>query len=110
MVFNQERATAMGIINGGSAVGAVIAPPLIALILFFANWRWIFVATGLLGIAWTIWWRHSYFPRGPPAAHQQEERKKLAQPLHHPGSARISAWIDLLKFRQTWGIVLARRL
>lgn len=35
----QERATAMGIINAGTAVGAVLAPPLIAIILGFTNWR-----------------------------------------------------------------------
>ena len=33
----QERATAMGIINAGTAVGAVIAPPLIAFILGFCE-------------------------------------------------------------------------
>src|SRR5882672_1348651 len=33
-----ERATAMGIINGGTAVGAVVAPPMIALVLTNANW------------------------------------------------------------------------
>jgi ACS family hexuronate transporter-like MFS transporter len=38
-----ERATAMGIINAGTAVGGVIAPPLIAIILGFVSWRWIFV-------------------------------------------------------------------
>ena len=74
----KERATAMGIINGGSAVGAVIAPPLIALILIYGNWRWIFVATGLLGMAWTIWWRHSYFPPEEHPRLKQEEREKLA--------------------------------
>src|SRR5207253_3356356 len=42
----QERATAMGIINAGTAVGAVIAPPLIAIVLGYSNWRWIFVITG----------------------------------------------------------------
>jgi MFS transporter, ACS family, aldohexuronate transporter len=46
----KERATAMGIINAGTAVGAVVAPPLIAGILLIASWRWIFVATGLLGV------------------------------------------------------------
>src|SRR5271165_5610529 len=40
-----DRATAMGIINGGTAVGAVVAPPLIALVLTYANWRWIFFIT-----------------------------------------------------------------
>ena len=33
----KERATAMGIINAGTAVGAVIAPPLIALILGYSG-------------------------------------------------------------------------
>ena len=42
----RERSTAMGIINGGTAVGAVAAPPLIALVLTevgwfgLAPWRW----------------------------------------------------------------------
>ena len=62
----QDRATAMGIINGGTAVGAVIAPPLIALILTQANWfglapwRWVFFLTGALGMLWLFWWTVSY--------------------------------------------------
>ena len=51
-----ESATAMGIINAGTAVGGVIAPPMIALILGFANWRWIFLLTGAVGLLWTAWW------------------------------------------------------
>src|SRR5690348_1780280 len=50
----KERATAMGIINAGTAVGAVVAPPLIASILLLANWRWIFVVAGLMGLIWAI--------------------------------------------------------
>ena len=55
-----ERASAMGIINAGTAVGAVLAPPLIAVILSFFNWRWIFVISGAMGLLWTAWWRLSY--------------------------------------------------
>src|SRR5262245_28423528 len=49
-----DRATAMGIINAGTAVGAVAAPPLIAMILThgtwldLAPWRWVFFLTGAL--------------------------------------------------------------
>jgi len=50
----KERATAMGIINAGTAVGAVAAPPLIAAVLGYSNWRWIFVLTGGLGILWVV--------------------------------------------------------
>ena len=58
----QERSTAMGIINAGTAVGAVVAPPLIALVLTqrglvrVAPWRWVFFLTGALGLLWTVWW------------------------------------------------------
>ncbi len=41
-----ERATAMGIINAGTAVGGVIAPPLLALIITHADWRAVFYVTG----------------------------------------------------------------
>lgn len=61
-----DRATAMGIINAGTAVGAVVAPPLIALVLTrghwlnLAPWRWVFFLTGALGIVWTLWWWTTY--------------------------------------------------
>ena len=61
-----ERSTAMGIINAGTAVGAVVAPPAIAAILGVASWRWVFVATGATGLVWAIWWvRDSKSPATP---------------------------------------------
>src|SRR3954447_26515248 len=62
-----ERSMAMGIINGGTAVGAVIAPPLIAAVLLnvhwlhLSSWRWVFFITGATGLLWTVWWVSSYF-------------------------------------------------
>jgi MFS transporter, ACS family, hexuronate transporter len=102
----KERATAMGIINGGSAVGAVVAPPLISLVLLYANWRWIFVLTGLLGLMWTLWWRRAYFPPDEHPRLTAEEFQKLESAPELP-STTIS-WVGLLKFKQTWGIVLAK--
>jgi ACS family hexuronate transporter-like MFS transporter len=107
-----ERATAMGIINGGTAVGAVVAPPLIALILLYANWRWIFFITGALGLLWTAWWRKSYFP---PAEHPQltaQERAKIPSPADPAIAATTKkiTWLDLLRFKETWGVVTAKFL
>src|SRR6185295_2033256 len=51
-----ERSTAMGIVNAGTAVGAVVAPPAIAAILTHGSWRWVFLACGASGLAWTLWW------------------------------------------------------
>ena len=106
----KERATAMGIINGGTAVGAVVAPPMIALILLYANWRWIFFFTGALGLLWTMWWRKSYFP---PAEHPDltsQDRDKLPPTVAPSASAAKIRWIDLLRFRETWGVVIAKSL
>ncbi|KHL25170.1 MFS transporter [Croceibacterium mercuriale] len=67
-----SRATAMGIVNAGTSVGAVIAPPLIALLLThadwfgLASWRWVFFVTGAVGLAWAVWWALLY--RDPPPA------------------------------------------
>src|SRR4029079_549085 len=57
-----ERSTAMGIMNAGTALGMVVAPPLIAVLLSFTSWRAIFLVTGALGLIWTVWWRRDYFP------------------------------------------------
>src|SRR5882724_6801045 len=89
----KERATAMGIINAGTAVGAVIAPPLIALVLTYTNWRWIFVITGGLGLLWTWWWISSYFsPENPPELSADEVAAAASQ---LSSSALKVRWIDL---------------
>ena len=93
-----ERASAMGIINAGTAVGAVIAPPLIAVILTFLNWRWIFVISGVLGLLWTAWWHRSYFsPESSAVALVSESQANLR-------------WTDLLRVREVWGMVAAKFL
>lgn len=58
----RERATAMGIINAGTALGAVAAPPLIALTLLALGWRWVFFLSGAVGLLWCLWWLRDYRP------------------------------------------------
>jgi ACS family hexuronate transporter-like MFS transporter len=55
-----RRSTAMGIINAGTAVGSVVAPPLIGLMLMTSGWRMVFFAAGAAGLAWVVWWLVSY--------------------------------------------------
>lgn len=97
----KDRATAMGIINGGTSVGAVSAPPLIALVLSFAGWRWIFVVTGGLGLLWTWWWIASYF---------QPENSASSVQVPPADSTPNLRWIDLLRVRESWGLVSAKFL
>jgi MFS transporter, ACS family, hexuronate transporter len=104
----KERATAMGIINAGTAVGAVIAPPLIALVLSYAGWRWIFVVTGGLGLLWTWWWISSYFS---PANHPEPMvREQFASASEAQDSEPRPRWFDLLRIRESWGLVSAKFL
>lgn len=104
----QERATAMGIINAGTAVGAVLAPPLIALVLGFANWRWIFVLTGGVGLLWLAWWRYWYFPEAENSDHRDVDPS--SKTASDADSAMRLPWTHLLQFRETWGLVAAKFL
>lgn len=91
-----ERSTAMGMINAGTAVGAVIAPPAIAAILGVASWRWVFLATGATGLIWTIWWIRDY---------------ETPQSAAIPGPVQAAMpWTRLLGFREVWGLVVAKFL
>jgi len=52
----KQRALAMGIAIGGSALGAVIAPPLTVHLTALFGWRGAFIATGIIGGIWLIIW------------------------------------------------------
>jgi len=98
----QQRATAMGIINAGTALGAVVAPPLIAMVLGYTNWRWIFVLTGAFGLIWAAWWKVSYSEPKSTAI------SRTASPSH--GSHQSLPWLGLFRFRETWGLITAKFL
>src|SRR6476620_8591620 len=96
----QERSTAMGIINAGTAVGAVVAPPLIALVLTrvdwlgLAPWRWVFFLTGAMGLLWTLWWWRDY--HAPADA---------GTPIDRAPAGPLLPLATLLSARETWGVV-----
>jgi ACS family hexuronate transporter-like MFS transporter len=56
----EERSTAVGIINAGTAVGSVLAAPLVARIVLTLGWRAVFFVAGGLGMVWVVWWAASY--------------------------------------------------
>jgi ACS family hexuronate transporter-like MFS transporter len=103
-----QRATAMGIINAGTAVGAVIAPPMIAVILSYFHWRWIFICTGVLGLLWTLWWWFSY-PSSIEDVASPDQKGNFLTGGHTSGYQNLR-WIDLLRIRESWGLVGAKFL
>jgi len=108
----KDSATAMGIINGGTAVGAVAAAPLIAVILTYLSWRWIFAITGLAGLLWTLWWQIEYHPPDEHPRQSSAGRAEWSEAVRlagTPDQTRLR-WIGLFRYRECWGVVLAKFL
>jgi ACS family hexuronate transporter-like MFS transporter len=55
-----ERGLASGIFNSGAAFGAIVAPPLVVLIVLKWGWRAAFLAVGLTGLVWVFLWLFIY--------------------------------------------------
>ena len=107
----RERSTAMGIINAGTAIGAVIAPPLLAAIIVNADWRWAFFVCGTAGLIWTVWWVRTYHPPSHHPSLSAVEREAIAEVFVTSAStAPALPWTSLLRLRQVWGLVLAKFL
>ena len=91
----KERAFVNGLVNAGASVGAIIAPPAVMWIVLRHGWRFAFVATGALGFIWLAAWLAIYrVPPLPEAAAKQQR----------------PSWASLLKYPQTWGLLLGRFL
>ncbi len=100
----RDRSTAMGMVNAGTAVGAVIAPPAIAAIVLYGHWRWVFVACGVVGLIWSVWWLASY-----PSDHATEiESRRDAEGAE--AQRNNFSWTELLFLRQVRGLVFAKFL
>lgn len=58
----RERALAAGLFNSGSAVGAILAAPIVAFCILKLGWQYAFVCVGLTGFIWLAFWLTSYRP------------------------------------------------
>ncbi|OJJ16848.1 MFS transporter [marine bacterium AO1-C] len=111
----RERALAQGVFNTGASVGAIVSAPLIAILFGMLGWKLTFVVLGSLGLLWLIPWL--LLNRGTPKNHpfiseeernyilgaQEEEKKEGTEETE-----RGLSWRELLGYRQSWGIMLAR--
>jgi ACS family hexuronate transporter-like MFS transporter len=65
----RERALASGIFNSGSAVGAILAPPIVVYIISRLGWPAAFALVGLAGFVWlAFWWPTYRTPAGTASA------------------------------------------
>src|SRR5262245_61726329 len=90
------RAFAIGFFSSGSAVGALLAPPLIAWITLRYGWRMAFLLLGAIGLLWIPLWLLVYQPN----------RVKIKETAETVESSR--PWGQLLRERRVWALVLPR--
>jgi len=105
-----ERGLATAFFDSGSSIGGAIAPFIVLGIYFRWGWRPAFIVPGLLGFLWLIVWRKFYYlPETHPRITDEELKMILAdrQSDETPVVSQ-TRWLDLLKLRQTWGIIVAK--
>jgi ACS family hexuronate transporter-like MFS transporter len=106
----RERAFAMSIFNGGSTIGAVVAPPLIAFVALNYGWRKaFFIGAALSLVLMTLW----YFFFHTPAEHPRlstAERQHIVEGQAEGGvdTGVRRPWLSLFRHRQVWALIAAR--
>lgn len=126
----KERAVAMGFFNGGVSIGAIVAIPAVATLVWMAGgrmvetqtvvngatkfvetidppntWRWPFVLAALLSIPWLYFWVKIYHA---PEKHPRitKEEMDLIQADRIQGGGKKSR--EVLYKKQFWGLFFAR--
>ena len=104
----KERALVHGVIQGGAAIGAIIAPPAITWIHARYGWQPAFLVTGSLGFVWLALWLALYHPpESHPRITAEERDYVLAEAVPTPQFRETSAK-QILSHTQTWGLLLGR--
>jgi MFS transporter, ACS family, hexuronate transporter len=94
-----ERSTAMGLINAGTAVGSVLAPPVIGFVLLTSGWRAVFLIAGALGLAWVAWWALAYRSNTLTLSSNTVDARVLGRNI---------GWTQVIPMRRVQAIVFAK--
>lgn len=108
----RERALGQGIFGAGASVGSIIAAPLVAYLYAWAGWKTSFILIGVLGFLWILPWLIVY--RAGPDSHPwigAAERDHILNGQKVGAAAQddyVPTWGQLLRHRQSWGVIAAR--
>lgn len=110
-----ERAMAVGVYSSGGAIGATIAPVMVALIADKYGWRWVFAVTPVAALLWLLLWLWLYKnPAAHPNMTDQEKdylRANLASTKAanaEPKESEFVLWQRVLREPLVWQLMLAR--
>lgn len=110
----RERGWAVALFDSGSSIGGAIAPFLVyGLYRQFGGWQPAFIIIGTLGFLWLLAWRWLYHPLATHPRVSEEERAMILADQQEEISVTDKpyqplTWRELLRLRQTWGVVIAR--
>ncbi len=107
----RERAIAQGIFGAGASLGSVVAAPFIAAIYLAFGWQATFAGIAILGFIWIIPWL--IINKNTPDKHPWlTDQERLLITADSTGklalASEVYSWKELLKFKNTWGIISSR--
>jgi len=106
----RERALATAIFNSGANVGAIVAPAIIPWLAYTFGWRSAFVAAGIAGLIWLLFWVPLYdVPEHSKRVSAEELLHIQSDQLDVEKRERVGA-SALLKHRQAWAFIAAKFL
>ena len=107
----RERAFGMSIFNGGSTIGAVVAPPIIVWVALNYGWRYsFFIGATLSLILMALWYKYYQSPLHHPKLSDEERQHILSDQPAIDATSRVTRrpWLELFRHRQVWAVVAAR--
>ena len=112
----KERSFATGFFNGGTNIGAVLAPLSVPFIAAKWGWEAAFLFIGAIGFLWLIFW-YKYYEK--PEEQKRLSAEELAyikaddvdtRVINSEGVAEETkvSWFKLLTYRQTWAFAVGK--
>lgn len=108
-----RRGMAMAVFDSGAALGAVVAPPLVALLALQFGWRAAFAWTAVAGFVWLLAWLKIY---DEPEQHRWLAEADRAIVLEEVGPAKpkssgaMAALGGIVRAGPVWGMLATRML
>lgn len=107
----RERSVALGWFNIGSALGALLAPPLVVWAILSSGWQLAFILTGVFGLIWGGLWYWLYHPPGEHPQIHPEERDYIyagQEAKFRDQPKQKAQWRKVLKRRNFYAVAIAR--
>lgn len=109
----KRRGMAMAVFDSGAAIGAVLAPPLVALLAMQFGWRAAFAGTAVLGFVWLVGWLKIYREPEHHAWLSADDRAAVlgeVGPAPSRGRESGGGLRAIIGAGATWGMLVTRML